>query len=203
MTINVREEFLKIQLKEMIQEESLKTGEFELQSGQKSNVFINLKQLLHNQCFMYILTSLIKDYVEELRFNHGVKINGIGGPGYGALPMASATLMRLVEVDDTCINNMYSFSIRHEKKNHGVFNELDGPIKKNDVVLIIDDVITTGDNIMKSMNTCYDNDLKPVAVFSVVNRENLSLQTLTDSVFYSKHLFTLKDIMDDYREADL
>jgi orotate phosphoribosyltransferase len=196
--MNIREEFLKIQLKEMIQEESVKLGEFELQSGQKSNVFINLKPLLHNQCFLYILTSLIKDYIEELRLVYNVKINGIGGPGYGALPMASATIIRLIEVDDVCVNNMYSFSIRNEKKDHGVYNQLDGPINNNDIVMIIDDVITTGENIMKSINTCYDNNLRPIAIFSIVNRENLSLQEITNSVFYSKNLFTLKDLIDDY-----
>lgn len=193
--MNVREELLKSQLKDYIQEHAFKykEDEFVLQSGKISKYYINMKPLLHNQCFLYILTSIIKDYIEELKFKYCVSINGIGGPGYGALPMASATLMRLIEVNDSCINNMYSFSIRDRKKDHGVNNFLDGPIQKNDAVMILDDVITTGDSILKSISTCLDLELRPLAIFSIVNRENIDLQKLTDNVFYIKNLFTLED----------
>jgi orotate phosphoribosyltransferase len=197
--MNIREEFLKSQLKDYIKEYSFRYKEdgFVLQSGKISKYYINMKPLLHNQCFLYLLTSIIKDYIEELRFKYSVNINGIGGPGYGALPMASATLMRLLEVNDTCINNMYSFSIRDKKKDHGVNNFLDGPINKNDAVMILDDVVTTGDNILKSVSNCLDYGLRPLAIFSIVNRENLDLQKLLGGVFYIKNLFTLGDFIED------
>ena len=197
--MNVREELLKSVIKDYIEEYSFqhtKNG-FILNSGKISNYFINLKPLLHNQCFLYTLSSIIKDFIEEIRIKHDIVINGIGGPGYGALPMATATLMRLIEIDNDCVNNIYSFSLRDKRKDHGVYSFLDGPFKKNDIIMILDDVVTTGNSILKTINTCLDYGLKPIALFSIVNRENLDLQSMSNSLSYSKNLFTLGDFIDN------
>jgi orotate phosphoribosyltransferase len=139
---------------------------------------------------------LIKDYICELKYDYDVNINAITGPGYGGLHMIAATLVRLIELDDKEINRISSFVIREKKKDHGMLQTFDGLIKQGDNVLIVDDVVTTGESIQRTIDFCNFHKLNPVAVFTIVNRENVDLQTIKDSVLYTKQLFTLGDFID-------
>ena len=119
----------------------LKFGSFVLKSGRNSPYFFNTA-LFHRSS---LLRSLSTAYAQTL-IDHEpqLEFSVLFGPAYKGIPLATATVDKLGELDPARFAEVsYSFD-RKEAKDHGEGGIIVGGELKGQRVMIIDDVVTAG-----------------------------------------------------------
>ncbi len=111
----------------------LKQGDFVLTSGKKSSYYINLRILpSHPQIFRKLgelLTRYILTYIDSF--------DVIAGIATASIPLATLISITL---------NKPMIYVRKGKRKHGEKKTVEGKLRKNQKVLLIDDVLTTGES---------------------------------------------------------
>lgn len=149
-------------IKFLIDNKSLKFGEFTLKSGRLSPYFLNTGSLYNGGA----ISLLGKFYAETLIDNlDDSEYNVIFGPAYKGIPLAITTVNSLFgyfkkEVD-------YAFN-RKEAKDHGDKGVIVGKqLENSDNLVLVDDVITAGTAIRESIDVLQmqgDPNIKAVIV---------------------------------------
>ena len=181
-------------LKEIIRERALIVKEgagITLASGIKSNFFFDMKTvLLSPKSANLITTELLKKLQRIRNFDY------IGGMESGAIPIVAlicAASSKILERD------IEGFFVRKEIKSHderksGISNKIDGNLKRDSNVVIVDDVTTTGGSIMDAINEVKKAGCEVVKVITIVDRDQGAKEKLlTKDGIELDALFTAKD----------
>jgi len=110
-------------------------SQFTLASGRVSEYYVNCKQLLSHPKYRRLLAELIADHLE------GWDIQAVGGMEIGAIPIATAVSDY---VYDRTGRELRTFAVRKKPKDHGMKHAVEGAFESGDRVLVVDDVLTTG-----------------------------------------------------------
>jgi len=156
----VRAELLKL-----IRKLSYREGEFTLSSGKKSQHYCNLKTTsLHPDGAYYIGQLVMEKILDEK-----LEIDGIGGLTLGADPLATA--ISLVARKEGY--HWPAFIVRKEPQKHGASKYIEGleNFKPGAKLLVLEDTLTTGASSMKAVLHLREEGFEPVAVFTIVDRE--------------------------------
>ncbi|CAD6447053.1 9169dc05-2087-4d24-82c5-185fa192595d-CDS [Sclerotinia trifoliorum] len=120
----------------------LKFGSFELKSKRISPYFFNAGDFYRADLLRAISTAYAKAIIEA----QDAKIldfDIVFGPAYKGIPLATATVDKLADLDSKYNTMCYSFD-RKEAKDHGEGGNIVGAPLKGKRVLIVDDVVTAG-----------------------------------------------------------
>jgi len=123
----------------------LKFGDFTTKSGRKTPFFINTGFYRTGGQ----LNKLGEYYAKAIHEKFGVDFDVLFGPAYKGIPLTVATTM--------AISNLYGKDIKYcsnrkEEKDHGDTGILLGsPIDKNDRIIFIEDVTTSGKSIDETL----------------------------------------------------
>ncbi|HMB95772.1 MAG TPA: orotate phosphoribosyltransferase, partial [Tepidisphaeraceae bacterium] len=134
----------KAELAKRIAEVSLLRGEFTLRSGRKSNYYLD-KYRFETQ--PDVLQELGKMFAEHV----GAHVDRIAGAELGAVPLAAATAMAC---NKPCI------FIRNQKKDYGTSKLVEGILNPGETVLIVEDIMTTGGQVLESCKVLTDLNVK-------------------------------------------
>jgi len=77
-------------------------------------------------------------------------------------------------------SNLNGFILRKKSKKYGTDNLIEGNLKENSKVVIIEDVVTTGNSIKSVINEIERNDHKIVKIISVFDRNEGGRELLKD-----------------------
>ena len=125
-------------LQEIIRAYSLKRGEFVLASGRTSTYLFQLRQTTMLPEGAALIADIIVDYMKR----HAIAC--IGGLELGAVPIVSA----VAAVSHLKNYPVDAFFVRKAQKEHGARERVDGFLRADAEVLMIDDVATTGGSIL-------------------------------------------------------
>ena len=109
-------------------------------SGLESDYYCDAKLTTLDPEGAHLLAELILDRVEELG------ANCIGGLVVGATPIIGSVVKGAFERG---MSNLKGFYVRRDQKPHGMERLIEGNVSRDDKVLIIDDVITTGSSVSR------------------------------------------------------
>jgi len=155
-------------LQDIIRVQSLKTGTFTLSSGRTSTYLFQLRQTTMLPEGAALLADIIIDYMKSQG------ISCIGGLEMGAVPIVSAAAavshLKAYPVD--------AFFVRKAAKEHGAQERIDGHLRAGADVLMIDDVATTGDSILRAIEGIANHDPHVRRALAVVDREEGATQNL-------------------------
>ncbi|KAH8648767.1 phosphoribosyltransferase-like protein [Tricladium varicosporioides] len=131
-------------LKAAIEGGVLKFGSFELKSKRISPYFFNAGDFYRADLLRAISTAYAKTIIEADTSPSPLEFDILFGPAYKGIPLATATVDKLADLQPekygkTC----YSFD-RKEAKDHGEGGNIVGAPLKGKRVLIVDDVVTAG-----------------------------------------------------------
>ncbi|MEM3609597.1 MAG: orotate phosphoribosyltransferase [Candidatus Aenigmatarchaeota archaeon] len=151
----------------LIENNCLLFGDFVLKSGRKSPYFINTAVFNNAKT----LARLANFYAQKIYSVFNDKVNIIYGPAYKGIPLCISIAFMYYNLFN--INVGYLFD-RKEAKTHGEKGIFVGQLPKtSENIVIVDDVITTGDTKKEAINllkTSFPNT--PIlGVFVLVDRE--------------------------------
>ncbi len=139
-------------------------GSFILSSGRSSSYYIDGKQVLLtaeglHAMAMYILISL---------HQQGLEAEAAGGLTLGADPIAAA--VSALSQNISFYHPLDCFIVRKEAKKHGTASRIEGPLRKKQRVVIVDDVLTTGSSILSAAEAVEEVNAQVCAVYVLVDR---------------------------------
>ena len=168
-------------LRELYAARAIATGDFTLASGQKSNYYINSKKILFHAEAVALLGELLYEATEDL------DIQGIGGLEVGAIPMAAAAAMAYHLKGRT----IEGFFVRKAAKGHGSKERIEGVVKPGDSVVVIDDVLTTGESALQAVLELENFGCRVPRIVCVVDRLQGASEKLAGRDF--RPLYTVRD----------
>lgn len=121
--------------------DAIKEGNFTLKSGEKSNIYFDIKKAYGDpKIFKEIILQISKLVPKETTC--------IAGSGNGGIPLATAISLNL--------DKKLSI-VRDINKDHGIKKEIDGHIPtKDDEVVIVDDVLNSGTSLRNTIGKLED-----------------------------------------------
>ncbi|MBC7693760.1 MAG: orotate phosphoribosyltransferase [Methylotenera sp.] len=160
---------LKKDLLNLIREKSYREGDFTLASGQKSNFYIDLKATTLHSEGAYLIGKLTIQTLKDRAASLTSKIQGVGGLTLGADPLATSVSLASREAG----LHWPAYIVRKEPKAHGTSKYIEGTenLPEGAQVLVIEDVVTTGGSSLKAIERLREAGYRPVAVLTVVDRE--------------------------------
>jgi orotate phosphoribosyltransferase len=148
---------LKEELKKLLKETgAVKTGEFILSSGKKSNFYVDCRKVTLHPQGAKLIGKIILDKIK------GIKVDAIGGLTLGADPITSAVVT---------LSDIPGFIVRKKAKEHGTQQRIEGLIETGWNVVIVEDVATTGASALQAIEAAETVGAKVVKVIAVVDRE--------------------------------
>ncbi len=150
-------------LKELLVERSLSFGEVELSSGEKSDVYIDGKLTTCHPRAMRLIGRL---FLQEIAAQ-GWTPEAVGGLTVGADPIAFAIARESLDTD----KELDAFIVRKTAKEHGKQKYVEGLLKNDSPVVIIDDVCTKGGSTGKAIEKAQEAGLKVLGAACLVDRE--------------------------------
>ncbi len=178
-------EELKQTLGAIIKQRALKTGEFTLASGQMSHYFIDGKQATLDSVGVYCLARLILEDIGDL------EVTAVGGMTLGADPIVGAT----IAVAGGLGRELRGFIVRKERKERGMGDQVAGPLRNGDRVVMLEDVVTTGGMTLKAIEAVErEFDVTIVKIIAMVDRLQGARQAIEAEGFDFSAIFTIKDL---------
>jgi orotate phosphoribosyltransferase len=165
---------------------SFKLGDFTLASGKKSDYYIDCRTTtLHaegGRLSGLVLYDLIREHVPQAE--------AVGGLTMGADPLvsntASASAWALADHNEILELSseldleagseppptlIHGFLVRKAEKTHGTGRKIEGFLKKDANVIIVDDVCTTGGSTITAIEAAREAGMHVAGVFCLVDRE--------------------------------
>lgn len=180
---------MKKRLLEMVMEKSFlfsSEPSFKLTSGRMSSYYFNLKRITLDPEGVYLVGNILFDRVKELN------LDAIGGMSFGADPIAIATSL-ISRIEGKPIK---AFSVRKERKEHGVEELIEGNVEPGDRVVIVDDVTTTGASTIRACEAARVSKLKIVKVVVLIDREEGGREAILKHVEDYEAILTRSEIME-------
>lgn len=140
-------------------EHSIRTGDFVLKSGRRSNWFCDAKQTVCRPDGLLLVADAVLDVIPP-------GIDAIGGLAAGADPVAFG----VAAVAAVRGRPLRAFSIRKEAKDHGVEGRLAGALERGDKVLIVEDTVTRGSSPLEAARVVRALGAEPQMILAVVDR---------------------------------
>ncbi|MCJ1224395.1 orotate phosphoribosyltransferase [Toensbergia leucococca] len=147
----------------------LKFGTFTLNSGRQSPYFFNAG-LFHRADLLRSISTAYAQSILDYVSHTPIQIDVLFGPAYKGIPLATATVDKLAELDPEKFNGVsYSFN-RKVAKDHGEGGNIVGAPLKGKKVMIVDDVITAGTAIRDAIEIIRREGGELVGIVVAVDR---------------------------------
>jgi orotidine 5'-phosphate decarboxylase subfamily 1/orotate phosphoribosyltransferase len=158
----------------------VKTSEFILKSGQKSNIYFDFKGLLsHPKLVSDICYAMSTFLTSDNCYVAGVPMSGI--------PYASGISLH---------KDLPQLLIRESVKEYGMGNQIEGLLKNSleRPVILVEDVITTGGSVQKFIDIVEAHKLKVSAILCIMDR-GTGVTLLRKNGYTVHSLFTMDDFL--------
>jgi orotate phosphoribosyltransferase len=149
-------------LMEIIQQSAIVFQDVQLFSKVKSQYYYDIKRISLQKEGAHLLAEMLLTEI----YKYGPK--SIGGIEMGAVALVTAVVLKST-MDGTYEKGLNGFFIRKEAKGYGLQKRIEGNMIAP--VVIVDDVITSGESVMKSIDAVNAEGVTPKGVVCVIDRE--------------------------------
>ena len=190
MVENIRE-----QLRQLLLEKSVRTGEFTLASGKKSDLYVDCRVTSFDARGARLIGesgwALVRDHLT----GKGLSAAAIGGMTLGADPISLAIGMESARQQPDRF--LQVFTVRKEAKEYGAGRRIEGNFSSGDPVVVVDDVVTTGGSTLRANDAIEAEGGKVLFAFVLVDREEGGRKALEERGVEVVSLFTRAELLAD------
>jgi len=168
----------RIEIARRIADVALLKGQFTLRSGRTSHYYLD-KYLFSTQ--PDILAALGKLFAEHIDDT----VDVLAGAELGGIPLVSAASLA---------SGKPCLFIRNQKKDYGTAKQLEGKLEAGQGVLIVEDVCTTGGQVLEAAKVIEAAGGKVVKIVGTIDREEGARQQIEEAGYAFEALFTKTDL---------
>ena len=168
-----REELIK-----RIKETAYLEGDFVLRSGARSKYYLD--KYLFETC-----PDILKALGEEFAKHVTSDVTLIAGAELGGVALAAATALQ---------TGKNWIIIRNTKKGYGTGKLIEGILNKDDVVLLVEDIATTGGQVLEAAKVITEAGATIKKIVCVVDRKQGAEENITGSGYKFESILTKDDI---------
>ncbi len=155
------------ELLQILLAKSIKTGDFTLASGKKSDLYCDCRVTTLDARGAQLIGQCGWDLVKNQILPQCPKACAIGGMTMGADPISLVIGMASAQEEKP----LKVFTVRKEAKDHGRGKRIEGNFEAGQEIIVVDDVITTGGSTLQAIDAIEAEGGKVVAALVLVDRE--------------------------------
>ena len=168
----------KEELAKRVKETSYLEGDFLLRSGKRSKYYLD-KYLFETQ--PDILKSLGAEFAKYITSD----VTLIAGAELGGVALAAATAMQ---------SGKRWIIVRNSKKDYGTSKMVEGVLNKDDVVLLVEDIATTGGQVLEAAKVITEAGAKVKRIVAVIDRKQGAGENITKAGYKFESILTKEDL---------
>ena len=168
----------KEELIKRVKETAYLEGDFTLRSGKKSKYYLD--KYLFETC-----PDILKALGEEFAKYAGDDVTLIAGAELGGVALAAATA---IETGKNWI------IVRNSKKGYGTGKLVEGVLKAGDVVLLVEDIATTGGQVLEAAKIITEAGATVKKIVCVIDRKQGAEENITEAGYKFESIITKEDI---------
>jgi orotate phosphoribosyltransferase len=168
-----REELIK-----RIKETAYLEGDFTLRSGRKSKYYLD--KYLFETC-----PDILQALGEEFAGHVTDDVTLIAGAELGGVALAAATAMA---------SGKNWIIVRNAKKGYGTGKLIEGVLKEGDVVLFVEDIATTGGQVLEAAKVISDAGAAVKKIVCVIDRKQGADENITAAGYKFESILTKHDL---------
>lgn len=150
-------------LRRLLLERSVQRGDFVLASGRQSSYYIDCRRTTMSGEGMVLIGRMGLAAIQDVEWRPAA----VGGLTMGADPVAYA----IAAASYGGGRRIDAFSVRKREKQHGTGRLIEGNFQSGDAVVVVEDVITTGDSASQAVAAVRQAGGRVLGVLAVVDRE--------------------------------
>lgn len=166
------------ELAQRIADAALLRGTFTLRSGRTSHYYLD-KYLFSTQ--PDILAALGQMFAEKIPQG----VTRLAGAELGGIPLVSATAIA---------SGLPCVFIRNQKKDYGTSKLVEGTLEASDRVVILEDVATTGGQVLEAANVISESGAEVVKIIATIDRMEGARENVEAAGYVFDALFTVTDL---------
>ena len=140
-----------------VREAALLEGDFVLSSGKKSRFYVD-KYLFSTE------PGLLRDLAREISFRLPAETQRLAGVELGAVPLVAAAALE---------SKLPYAIVRKTVKEYGTGHRIEGrPFELGEMVALIEDVVTTGTQVLRAAATLEEAGAKVLRIVAVLDRRD-------------------------------
>jgi orotate phosphoribosyltransferase len=172
-------------IKEVLKEcGAVKFGDFVLASGKRSRYYIDVRKAVTKPRTLRIIC----DHIVEKIKNHSLEPDYLACVELGGVPIGTLVADR---------TGLPLIIVRKEAKDHGLKGRLVGDFEKGKIVLLLEDVTTTGGSVLSAIKALKEEGLNIQTIITVVDRQEGAEEAMSSIGINLIPLTTAKDILLD------
>lgn len=169
-------------LAKRIADAALLHGEFTLRSGRTSKYYLDKYLFTTQPDILEALGQLFAERIAGLP----IKADRLAGTELGGIPLVSAAAIA---------TGLPSILIRNQKKGYGTAKQLEGAIHEGDQVVLLEDIATTGGQVLEAGQLLRDEFKVHVpAIIATIDRQEGARENIEAAGFVFDALFTKSDL---------
>jgi len=167
------------ELAQALRAAALLEGEFTLRSGRKSKYYLD-KYLFETQ------PTLLRELATRFARYVTPQVQRIAGAELGAIALAAATALE---------TGKPFVIVRNAKKaGYGTGKLIEGKLERGERVLLVEDVATTGGQVLEACKTLQDAGATVIAVVATIDRQEGAREAIESAGLRFEALFTTSDL---------
>lgn len=165
-------------LKLLTTHQVIQFGKFTLASGRESDYYVDMKKAITDPRILSQIGEMMAEKIKDER------VDKVAGPALGAVPIATAVSLT---------SGIPMLMIRKSKKGYGTSKLIEGELKQDDRVVVVEDVTTTGNSLLKAVEAVKDSGGLVVRALVAVDREEGARENLLKKGVKLEPLVTKSD----------
>lgn len=175
-------------LRDLLRARSVKKGDFVLSGGGRSTFYIDARISTMSGLGQLLIGQVGLDALDAAGWSPAC----VGGLTLGADPVSYALAHAAVRRGRT----LDAFTVRKEAKAHGTGRRIEGPFQPDAEVVVVEDVVTTGDSALRAVQVVEEAGGRVVGVLTVVDREESGRERLERAGYPLVALFTASELLE-------
>jgi uridine monophosphate synthetase len=168
-------------IQNLLEAKILEYGNFTLKSGAQSSVYVDLRKAISFPAILRKLAHALSREMKQMKWT----CDCLCPVPYGALPLA------------TCLSVSYDIPMiiqRKERKTHGKGNILEGIIRPTMSCIVIEDITTTGESALETVEILKSEGLHIEGVLVFLDRQQGAKEMFEKANVNFHHVLTLSQL---------
>lgn len=164
---------------------ALLRGTFTLRSGKTSSYYLDKYLFSTRPELLGQLAPLFAERLDAMETRLDLDIDRIAGAELGGIPLVTAASLA---------TGLPVLFVRNKKKDYGTSKQLEGAIEKGDVVVLLEDVATTGGQALEAVEVLREAGAKVIAVIATIDRLEGARENVEKAGLLFESLFTVHEL---------